>query len=172
VWGVSTSSFYRWGGQPPKGHAPAMVVPPPLPSFMWVDTPLTKQRVTIIPLIFHSKSQRFFSHWNTFNSVYLMFVIQWTLHSMNTSFNEQTLTLSPFAIFWYTKTIPVLYQNSPCAVQIFLRCSISTQNASTNLKCVTLRFVNNVDMIETLLRSIIISGIWRSVMTPTHSTMN
>ena len=45
-------------------------------------------------------------------------------------------------------------------------------NASSNLKCVTLRFVNKMDMTETLLRSIIISGIWRSIMTPTYSTMN
>ena len=41
-----------------------------------------------------------------------------------------------------------------------------------NLKCVTLRFVNNVDMIETPLRSIIINGIWKSMMTPTYSAMN
>jgi hypothetical protein len=41
----------------------------------------------------------------------------------------------------------------------------------TNLKCVTLRFVNNMDMIETPLRSIIISGIWKSMTTPTYSTM-
>jgi hypothetical protein len=41
-----------------------------------------------------------------------------------------------------------------------------------NLKCVTLRFVNNMDMIETLLRSIIISGIWESMMTRTYSAMN
>jgi hypothetical protein len=45
-------------------------------------------------------------------------------------------------------------------------------NASANLKCVTLRFVNNVDMIETPLRAIIISEIWKSIMTPTYSTMN
>src|SRR3954466_69550 len=39
------------------------------------------------------------------------------------------------------------------------------------LKCVTLRFANNADMIDTLLRSIISSGTWRSILTPTHSTM-
>jgi hypothetical protein len=32
--------------------------------------------------------------------------------------------------------------------------------------------MNNVDMIETPLRSIIISGIWKSMMTLTYSTMN
>ena len=42
---------------------------------------------------------------------------------------------------------------------------------SVSLKCVTLRFVNNIDMIETPLRSIISSGTWRSVLTPTYSTM-
>jgi hypothetical protein len=36
----------------------------------------------------------------------------------------------------------------------------------------TLRLVNNVDMIETPLQSIIISGIWKSRTTPTYSTMN
>jgi hypothetical protein len=41
-----------------------------------------------------------------------------------------------------------------------------------NLKCVALRFVNNMDVIETPLRSIIISGIWKSVTTLTYSTMN
>jgi hypothetical protein len=32
--------------------------------------------------------------------------------------------------------------------------------------------MNNMDMIETPLQSIIISGIWKSMMTPTYSTMN
>ena len=41
-----------------------------------------------------------------------------------------------------------------------------------NLKCVTLRFENNADMTETPLRSMINSGTWRSVMTPTRSTNN
>ena len=40
-----------------------------------------------------------------------------------------------------------------------------------NLKCVTLRFANDADMIETPLRSITNSGTWRSIMAPTYSTM-
>ena len=40
------------------------------------------------------------------------------------------------------------------------------------LKCVTLRFVNNADMIETPLRSIISSGVWGTVLTPAHSAIN
>ncbi len=46
-------------------------------------------------------------------------------------------------------------------------CTIST----SNLKCVTLRFENYADMIETLLRSITNSGTWRSIIAPTYSTM-
>ena len=42
---------------------------------------------------------------------------------------------------------------------------------SVSLKCVTLRFANNADMIETPLRSIIRSGTWRSILTPAYSTM-
>ena len=42
---------------------------------------------------------------------------------------------------------------------------------SVSLKYVTLRLANNADMIETPLRSIIRSGTWRSILTPTHSTM-
>jgi hypothetical protein len=45
-------------------------------------------------------------------------------------------------------------------------------NAWTNLKSVTLRLVNNVDLIDTPLRSIIICRIWKSLITPTYSTMN
>ena len=42
---------------------------------------------------------------------------------------------------------------------------------TSNLKCVTLQFVNYANMIETLLRSITNSGTWRSIMAPTYSTM-
>ena len=42
---------------------------------------------------------------------------------------------------------------------------------TSNLKCVTLRFVNYADMVETSLRPITNSGIWRSIMAPTYSTM-
>jgi hypothetical protein len=73
----------------------------------------------------------------------------------------------------------LIFQNSfgaflkqPLCCPKFSQSSKSTQNASANLKCVTLRFVNNVNMIETSLWSIIISGIWKSMMTPTYSTMN
>ena len=48
--------------------------------------------------------------------------------------------------------------------------SISTYTTS-NLKCVTLRFVNYVDMVETSLRPITNSGIWRSIMAPTYYPM-
>ena len=42
--------------------------------------------------------------------------------------------------------------------------------ALPNLKCVTLRVREQVDMIETPLRSITISGTWMPIMTPTSST--
>ena len=48
--------------------------------------------------------------------------------------------------------------------------SISTYTTS-NLKRVTLRFANYVDMVETPLQPITNSGIWRSIMAPTYSTM-
>ena len=38
------------------------------------------------------------------------------------------------------------------------------------LKCVTLRFGNTADMVETPLRPMIISGTWMPIMTPVHST--
>ena len=49
---------------------------------------------------------------------------------------------------------------------------VSTLKTSTTLKCVTLRFENNADMTETPHRSMINSGTWRSMMTPTCSTNN
>ena len=42
--------------------------------------------------------------------------------------------------------------------------------ALPNFKCVTLRVREQVDMIETPLRSITISGTWMPIMTPTSST--
>ena len=42
---------------------------------------------------------------------------------------------------------------------------------TSNLKRVTLRFANYADMVETTLRPITNSGIWRSIMAPTYSTM-
>ena len=42
--------------------------------------------------------------------------------------------------------------------------------ALPNFKCVTLRVREQVDMIETPLRSITISGTWIPIMTPTSST--
>ena len=42
---------------------------------------------------------------------------------------------------------------------------------TSNLKRVTLRFVNYADMVETTPRPITNSGIWRSIMAPTYSTM-
>ena len=42
---------------------------------------------------------------------------------------------------------------------------------TSNLKRVTLRFANYADMVETPLRPITNSGIWRSIMAPTYSTM-
>ena len=83
-----------------------------------------------------------------------------------------TLTIIPLHYFDIPKQFRQFYQNSPCVVQYFLQRSVSTQTCRRILKCVTLRFVNRMDMTETLLRSIIISGIWRSMMTPTYSTMN
>ena len=51
-----------------------------------------------------------------------------------------------------------------------LRCFQNYLAASSTLKCVTLRFGNTPDMIETPLRSMIISGTWIPIMTPMHST--
>ena len=45
-----------------------------------------------------------------------------------------------------------------------------TTLALPNFKCVTLRVREQVDMIETPLRSITISGTWMPIMTPTSST--
>ena len=42
---------------------------------------------------------------------------------------------------------------------------------TSNLNCVTIRFENYADMIETPLRSITNSGTWRSIIAPTYSTM-
>src|SRR5664279_1634147 len=77
---------------------------------------------------------------------------------------------------FYLRTIPELLMTS--------RISYETPNnlrshhqkypittlASTNVKCVTLWVREHVDMIETPLRSIIISGTWMPMMAPTHST--
>ena len=87
----------------------------------------------------------------------------WDLIFFN-SCNQQTLRFNPL------NYSDILKQFHCC--QYFLRHSVSIQKASKNLKCVTLRFVNKIDMTETFLRSIINSGIWRSVMTPIYSTMN
>ena len=46
--------------------------------------------------------------------------------------------------------------------------SISTYTTS-NLKRITLRFANYADMVETPLRPITNSGIWRSIIAPTYS---
>jgi hypothetical protein len=70
-----------------------------------------------------------------------------------------------------SETISAVCQNNFLRCPIFSPVSLIHSSASTNLKCVTLRFVNRVDMIETPLRSIINSGIWRPIMTPTYSTM-
>ena len=43
--------------------------------------------------------------------------------------------------------------------------------STSNFKCVTLRFENYADMVEYSLRPITNSGIWRSIMAPTYSTM-
>ena len=47
----------------------------------------------------------------------------------------------------------------------------STTISTSNFKCVTLRFENYADMVEYSLRPITNSGIWRSIMAPTYSTM-
>ena len=49
--------------------------------------------------------------------------------------------------------------------------SFTSTNTTSNLKRVTLRFANYADMVETPLRPITNSGIWRSIMAPTYSTM-
>ena len=48
--------------------------------------------------------------------------------------------------------------------------SITTQQHRI-LKCVSLRFVNYADMIETLLRSITNRGIWKFIWLPHISTI-
>ena len=55
--------------------------------------------------------------------------------------------------------------------KLHLHTIFKSTHATSNLKRVTLRFVNYADMVETPLRAITNSGIWRSIMAPTYSTM-
>jgi hypothetical protein len=172
------SIYRRRGRQPPRGSTP-QEVPPPLPSSCGWTLHSQKQRVTHyshnfhnsplkIPRVYHIKTLLILLFNVTqINEHFIQWVLHWwTLHSMN------TLTIIPLHYFDIPKLFQQFYQNSPCVVQYFLRRSVSTQTRQRILKCVTLRFVNKMDMTETLLWSIIISGIWRSMMTPTYSTMN
>jgi hypothetical protein len=74
------------------------------------------------------------------------------------------------------RTIPELHvmswipSETPNKTSNSIPYSIST-NTTSNLKCVTLQFANYVDMVETSLRPITNSEIWRSIMAPTYSTM-
>jgi len=76
---------------------------------------------------------------------------------------------------FYLRTIPELLMTSwiPSETPNNLRSHHQkypiTTLASTNVKCVTLRVRECVDMIETPLRSITISGTWMPMMAPTHS---
>jgi hypothetical protein len=47
-------------------------------------------------------------------------------------------------LFRYPKIVLALFETTPCGVQKLLEFRIYS-NASTNMKCVTLQFVNNVD---------------------------
>ena len=74
------------------------------------------------------------------------------------------------------RTIPDLLviswipSETPNNIRSLTHHSITTQQHRI-LKCVSLRFVNYVDMIETLLRSITNRGIWKFIWFPHISTI-
>ena len=72
---------------------------------------------------------------------------------------------------FHPKKFPVSIETIPALCNSFVWNICAPKWCPVTLKCATLRFTNNAYMIETLLRSIISSGTWRSILTPTHSTM-
>ena len=66
------------------------------------------------------------------------------------------------------ETIPAIPETLPDVLNLFMMSRIFS-NESLALSVSPLRFVNNVDIIETPLRSIISSGIWEPILTPTFS---
>ena len=69
---------------------------------------------------------------------------------MNTSFNELINNFF-FHYFDTPKLFRQFYQNNFLELPVFSPAFRIHSNASVNLKRVTLRFINNVDMIETPL---------------------
>ena len=69
---------------------------------------------------------------------------------MNTSFNEH-IKIILLHYFDAPKLFRQFYQNNFLQLPVFSPAFRIHSNASVNLKRVTLRFVNNVDMIETPL---------------------
>ena len=75
----------------------------------------------------------------------------------------------------YLWTIPKLLVMSRIPFETLNKTSDSplrypiTTLALPNIKCVTLRVREHADMIETPLRSIVNSGTWMPIMTPTYS---
>ena len=72
---------------------------------------------------------------------------------------------------FHPKQFPVSIETIPALCNSFVWNICAPKWCPVTLKCATLRFTNNADMIETLLRSIISNGTWRSILTPTHSAM-
>ena len=107
--------------------------------------------------------------WNRTIPFILFHDLSITLINKHLHMPPLAISISPKQFRCYLKQF---LQNNSGAVQIILRISLSSQTRHHTLSVSSQRFVNNVDMIETPLRSIVSSGIWKSVMTPTHSTMN
>ena len=118
LWEDLHPSIYRRRGRQPQGVARPKRCPHLSPHHVGGHSTHKNKGSPIIPIkliILHSKFQEVLILKHTFNWVDLMVVIQWTLHSMNTSFNEQSLTLSPLyyfdipKLFWqFIKTVPAL----------------------------------------------------------------
>ena len=72
---------------------------------------------------------------------------------------------------FHPKQFPVSIETIHALCNSFVWNICAPKWCPVTLKCVTLWFANNADMIETPLRSIIRSGTWRSILTLAHSTM-
>ena len=91
--------------------------------------------------------------------------------NISISHAEPLSAISPETIPVSIETIHVSIETFPALCKPFVWNICAPKWCPATLKCVTLWFANNADMIETPLRSIIRSGTWRSILTPTHSTM-
>ena len=115
----------------------------------------------------HSCIQRGVTNATKWNRTILFLLFQHlsiTLIKKHLHMPPWTISISPKQFRCYLKQF---LRNNSGAVQIILRISLSSQTRHHTLSVSSQQFVNNVDMIETPLRSIVSSGIWKSVLTPT-----